>query len=120
MIPLLVQPISSEESTNTLPVPWIRFLRCRFHGIDRLVHATVLAVTARRSPQQDHQHQNRRQQQRPHAQENELPMGIDHVGYPSQKVTAPTPALLALLIVLKDEGLAIHADGEAYGDEDQA
>ena len=23
------------------------------------------------------------------------------------------------MIVLKDEGLAIHADGEAYGDEDQ-
>src|SRR6202035_126080 len=78
MIPLLVQPISNEESTNILPVPWIRFLRCRFHGIDRLVHATVLAVTARRSPQQDHQRQNRRQQQRHHAQENELPMGIDH------------------------------------------
>ena len=37
MIPLLVQPISNEESTNILPVPWIRFLRCRFHGIDRLV-----------------------------------------------------------------------------------
>src|ERR1700676_5416466 len=36
MIPLLVQPISNEESTNILPVPWIRFLRCRFHGIDRL------------------------------------------------------------------------------------
>src|ERR1700738_894489 len=37
MIPLLVQPISNEESTNILPVPWIRFHRCRFHGIDRLV-----------------------------------------------------------------------------------
>src|SRR6202166_5215730 len=37
MIPLLVQPISNEESTNILPVPWIRFLRCRFHGIDRLL-----------------------------------------------------------------------------------
>src|ERR1700684_640507 len=36
MIPLLVQPISNEESTNILPVPWIRFRRCRFHGIDRL------------------------------------------------------------------------------------
>src|SRR6202043_542387 len=36
MIPLLVQPISNEESTNILPVPWIRFLRYRFHGIDRL------------------------------------------------------------------------------------
>src|SRR6266436_5884631 len=36
MIPLLVQPISNEESTNILPVPWIRFHRCRFHGIDRL------------------------------------------------------------------------------------
>jgi hypothetical protein len=33
---LLVQPISNEESTNSLPVPWIRFHRCRFHGIDRL------------------------------------------------------------------------------------
>src|SRR6202051_2882289 len=39
MIPLLVQPISNEESTNILPVPWIRFHRCRFHGIDRLVWA---------------------------------------------------------------------------------
>jgi ATP-dependent DNA ligase len=38
MIPLLVQPISNEESTNILPVPWIRFHRCRFHGIDRLVY----------------------------------------------------------------------------------
>src|ERR1700730_16991683 len=37
MIPLLVQPISNKESTNILPVPWIRFSRCRFHGIDRLV-----------------------------------------------------------------------------------
>ena len=36
MIPLLVQPISNEESINILPVPWIRFHRCRFHGIDRL------------------------------------------------------------------------------------
>jgi hypothetical protein len=39
MIPLLVQPISNEESTNILPVPWIRFRRCRFHGIDRLDEA---------------------------------------------------------------------------------
>src|SRR6202047_3551701 len=38
MIPLLVQPISNEESTNILPVPWIRFHRCRFHGIDRLAY----------------------------------------------------------------------------------
>jgi ATP-dependent DNA ligase len=38
MIPLLVQPISNEESTNSLLVPWIRFHRCRFHGINRLVY----------------------------------------------------------------------------------
>src|ERR1700676_3655208 len=45
MIPLLVQPISNEESTNILPVPWIRFLRCRFHGIDRLGHAEGVRMT---------------------------------------------------------------------------
>src|ERR1700694_6080075 len=51
MIPLLVQPISNEESTNILPVPWIRFHRCRFHGIDRLVdhipHNIVALLTMR-------------------------------------------------------------------------
>src|SRR5271163_3721229 len=41
MTPLLVQPISNEESTNILLVPWIRFHRCRFHGIDRLVAAYI-------------------------------------------------------------------------------
>src|ERR1700676_4632035 len=49
MIPLLVQPISNEESTNILPVPWIRFLRCRFHGIDRLVIATMPATGRQRT-----------------------------------------------------------------------
>src|ERR1700730_14378165 len=41
MIPLLVQPISNKESTNILPVPWIRFHRCRFHGIDRLGFTSI-------------------------------------------------------------------------------
>src|SRR6202162_6591543 len=45
MIPLLVQPISNEESPNILPVPWIRFHRCRFHGIDRLVDAISTSLT---------------------------------------------------------------------------
>ena len=47
MIPLLVQPISNEESTNILPVPWIRFRRCRFHGIDRLVNLKPDVLVAR-------------------------------------------------------------------------
>src|ERR1700738_4227262 len=45
MIPLLVQPISNKESTNILPVPWIRFHRCRFHGIDRLANREANSVS---------------------------------------------------------------------------
>ena len=52
IIPLLVQPISNEESTNILPVPWIRFRRCRFHGIDRLDWHNLGRILQRQIPAQ--------------------------------------------------------------------
>src|SRR3981081_794015 len=51
MIPLLAQPISNEESTNILPVPWIRFHRCRFHGIGRLVSCPGRGAARSAAPQ---------------------------------------------------------------------
>src|ERR1700738_4215768 len=53
MIPLLVQSISNEESTNILPVPWIRLHRCRLHGIDRLDDAAALSAAKQLTDKHD-------------------------------------------------------------------